>query len=818
MDELELESNYIPHLRDQFSNGSAILFLGAGFSLAAKTTAGKRVPAAASLTKQLWDLCFPSEPFDSTTQLQDIFETAQNQKPKDLAHLLRAAFTVNPDSCPDWYLRLLTMPWLRIYTLNIDDLVSKILATAPSSRQFRSISAITERNAIFDDSRLSIIHLNGTLDDIPNNVTFSRSQYAQRAGLDPAYAQLKNDLLFRSIVFVGASMEEGPMWQHLELRGAAAARGQRELRPRSYLVVPTLNRSKESLLSRYNIAWLPMAAGDFENSILNRMDEERLAGHKFLRQLGDPTSGQRDHFDRVADLAADGGSASEEYLLGAEPIWDDVTSNRIANRACFDELWEKIGDLRASPTPSRFIVVTGTAGTGKSSALMTTAMRLEADGMAAAWLDANTYYSRFGFRKALTNGPKFGALFINDSDIYDARLSSLVRDALEHDPRLLVVCEARSGKVDRIVNQHELSEIQSIEYTIPSLVDDDIDAILDVLDREQRLGKLKGMSRDERRHVFQRLAGRQLLVAMHIATHGSDFEDRAIDELNEMLPEQQFMYGLICVTSAHRYTLRQEDIGIACSHGGTEWLQTLDALTRRKLILPHKGNSFRARHRMIAQFVYDSLVQAGKLHGVVRAIIQLAATKTTQYSSKVSVYSRMLRTFMNHNLMKRAVGLEQAREIYGDFQDALDWNYHFWLHRGALELETDNLDRAENFLNQAKSINDNDVFIDNELAYLAFKKAISHPTHEQSPDLIEEAISTLNDVVNRRPDQMALAYHIMGQQGLMWSRVGVGDREKKRELLEYLQKKVGRATDREPTDIMRQLASDIQRELLSLAV
>ena len=818
MDHLALESNYIPHLRDQFANGSVVLFLGAGFSLEAKTMSGNDLPSARVLTEQLWNLCFPSETFDSTTQLQDIFETARNQNPKELTHLLRDSFTVDPDSCPEWYLRFLSMPWLRIYTLNVDDLVMKLLTTAPSSRRVRAVSATTERNVLFDDSHLSTIHLNGTLEDIPYEVTFSRSQYAQRSGLDPAYAQLKNDLLFRPVVFVGASMDEGPMWQHLELRGPAGSRGERELRPRSYLVVPSLNRSKESLLARYNIAWLPMSAEEFEGSILSRMDEERATGHRLLRQISDPTSSQRERFERVADLAAARNSAAEEYLLGAEPVWDDVTANRIANRTCFDELWDQLKKLSASGTTGRFFVITGTAGTGKSSALMSLAMRLEADGTPVAWLDASSYFSRFEFQKALANGPKFGALFVNDSDIYDARLSSMVRDALEHNPRLLFVCEARSGKVDRIVNKQELNEIESIEYTIPSLVDDDIDAILDVLDRERRLGQLKGMTRDERRVVFQRLAGRQLLVAMHIATHGKDFEDRAVDELKDMVPEQMFMYGLICVASAHRFTLRQEDVGIACSQGGTEWLQSLDALSRRKLILPHKHNSYRARHRVIAQFVYDYLVQAGKLHGVVGAIIQLSATKTTQYSQNTSQYARMLRTFLNHNLMKRAVGLVQAREIYSDFQDALDWNYHFWLHRGALELETDNLDRAENFLNQAKSINDHDVFIDNELAYLAFKKAIAQPTSEKSADLVEEAISTLNDVVNRRPDQMAHAYHIMGHQGLAWARVGVSDLEKKKELLEYLKRKVDRATTREPTEIMRNLANDIQRELLTMAV
>lgn len=815
MDSLALETQYVPHLRGQFANGSAVLFLGAGFSLEAKTIAGTDILSAEQLTKELWSLCFPSDPFDNTTQLQDIFEIAQTLKPKELTYFLRKSFTVDPDSCPSWYESLLSMPWLRIYTLNIDDLVSKVLSTTTGSRRVRTVSATTEPNPIFDDSQLSVVHLNGTLEDIPNNVTFARSQYAQRLTTDTAYAQLKNDLLFRSVIFVGTSMEEGPFWQHLELRGQRAPRGQRELRPRSYLVVPALNRSKEALLTRYNIVWLPMSGESLYNDVLARMSEERALGHEALRRISVTDSTNR--FSRVSDLAATSKAGGEEYLLGAEPTWADARGNRVAHRACFDDFWEHLQEIRSSPAPARFIVLTGTAGTGKSSALMATALRCEADGVSVAWLDSDQYFSRRNFRQALSSGSNIGAIFINDADIYDIRLSSMVRDALEYNPQMLVVSEVRSSKVDRVINKHELGDIQPIEYTVPPLADNDIEGILDVLDREHRLGRLKGMDREERRHVFQSLAGRQLLVAMHIATHGKDFEERARDELRDLQDFSRFMYGIICVASAHRFSLRQEDIGIACSDDGTEWLQTLDALIRRKLILPHKNNSFRARHRVVAQLVYDLLVEEGRLHGVARALLRVAASRTTPLSSRTSLHARMLRTFLNHNHMKRFVGLEQGREIYSEFEDALSWDYHFWLHRGALELETDNLDRAENFLAQAKAIEENDVFIDNELAYLSFKKAIAHPEHVESRELIDEAIATLNDIADRRTDQLPHAFHIMGQQGLSWSRIGIQSAEEKSDFLKYLQKKVARGLQQEPSEIMRNLADDLKRELLMIA-
>jgi hypothetical protein len=130
----------------------------------------------------------------------------------------------------------------------------------------------------------------------------------------------------------------------------------------------------------------------------------------------------------------------------------------------------------------------------------------------------------------------------------------------------------------------------------------------------------------------------------------------------------------------------------------------------------------------------------------------------------------MLTTFVSHTLLKRAVGAAVGRKIYSEFEQLLSWDYHYWLHRGALELEVGNLGIAENFLLQSKSIEPNDIFIDNELAYLNLRKANESPLSTTSEDLVRDAIRTLTDVAARRPDQRVRVFHIMGSQGLIWSR------------------------------------------------
>ena len=179
-----IDNFYLQHIRTQMANGSLVLFTGAGFSLEAVNMKGNLLPSAKDLTAALWSMCYPNDEFELDTQLQDIYETAQNQHQKQLRSLLEEKFSVDAERSPDWYKELLSMPWLRCYTLNIDDLIEKVCSKIDLPRKARELSAKKDLVSKLSDNFLDIIHLNGSLADIPSNVTFSRTHYAERIGLD----------------------------------------------------------------------------------------------------------------------------------------------------------------------------------------------------------------------------------------------------------------------------------------------------------------------------------------------------------------------------------------------------------------------------------------------------------------------------------------------------------------------------------------------------------------------------------------------------------------------------------------------------------
>ena len=815
--ELQIAATFIPHLRSQFSRGAAVLFTGAGFSFDAISVSGEKLPCAAALSRALWEIRYPGIEFEPSTQLQDIYEAAVQTSREETKGLLNRLFTVEPRRCPPFYIEILSMPWTRIYTLNIDDLAEKVLDASPPQRPVVSISATTGNICELAARNLNIIHLNGSMQDIPQDVTFSRSQYARRPSIDAFYTQLRHDLVSRSVVFVGSSLEEGPLWQHLEMRGPLPRRDEREMRPRSYLVTPTLNRSKEALLSRFNIVWLQKTAQQFAVEILAQMEEEKRVGTLLLWRSRDADDGSTPQLLRLESLLPPATEATE-YLLGAEPVWSDVQRRRIAHRDCYDELHDQVVAILAKPTVKQFLIVTGTAGTGKTSAMMTTALRLQATGVATAWVDAADRFDVRELRRILQDDASPDAIFIGNADLLERRLSRLVRDVLESRPSMLIVCECRSTKIDRMISREELDGIHPTEYTIPYLGDSDIDAILDVLDRENRLGALRGQSRERRRSIFRAEAGRQMLVAMYKATHGREFKEKVIEELGELEPPQRFLYGLVCVAHAHRFHLGRDELAIAFGDDIEQWPRALDYLTRRKLLLGGTEGGYSGRHREISQFVYSELTRLGSIADVIRGLVKIGGTKATVGTSRTSRGGKMLGTFINHALMKRTVGPTVGRQIYGEFEELLAWDYHYWLHRGALELESDNLGLAENFLHQAKGIEPNDVFVDNELAYLALRRAVNEPYSVESEQLVRDAIAGFDAIAERRPDQRARIYHVMGTQGLEWSkraRMSVAERAA---FLGRLHRNVQSVLDDDTDGMLARLDVDLRREILGLAV
>src|SRR5207244_2997664 len=141
-----------------------------------------------------------------------------------------------------------------------------------------------------------------------------------------------------------------------------------ELRPGSYLVTPTLGPARRVLLGELNIDWLPMTAEQFANEVLANLSAEADDGQELLRARFSAESRRR-HPNLVGELAAASPPPSPDYLLGREPTWSDVSEGIAVVRESDEEIYKVASSVLKAEEVSPPLVVAGTAGSGKSTAL-----------------------------------------------------------------------------------------------------------------------------------------------------------------------------------------------------------------------------------------------------------------------------------------------------------------------------------------------------------------------------------------------------------------------------------------------------------------
>src|SRR5437773_3225110 len=201
-------------------------------------------------------------------------------------------------------------------------------------------------------------------------MTFSALDYGGRlAAPDPSYIACVTDIVSRPVLVVGTELDESPLWQYLESR-RSRARGVRELRPGSYLVTPGLNPARAIVLRELNVDFVRETADGFGLQVLNQLGAAVEAGHSALRAAYQ--ADRRRSLPRlVSDLAIDAAAAvGSEYLSGNEPTWGDISRGLAVVRDYDAEIYDRAAAILRSSLTGSPVVLTGTAGSGKSTSLM----------------------------------------------------------------------------------------------------------------------------------------------------------------------------------------------------------------------------------------------------------------------------------------------------------------------------------------------------------------------------------------------------------------------------------------------------------------
>jgi hypothetical protein len=806
-----MEPQLRQRLANQIASGELILFTGAGFSLSANNHLGSGIPSVRRLSEALWPIAFPGTSYEESSTLGDIYEVAVSRAGNKVRDTLKDLLTVDSSSIPDCYRKWFEMPWARIYTLNVDDLDEAVHRTFEIHRRIQSINALKDSYPSETGDLLSV-HLNGRVADYPD-MTFSPRQYGERtARHEPWYYHLVSDLVSHPILYVGTVLDEPLLWQHIELRRSRNPQ-QRELRPGSYLVTPLISAARRAMLDGFNIKLVEMKQEEFVANVLDTMEVEKQKGLAVIASRRAASAGGK-FLHSVADLRTQKDDGSSDYLLGREPFWSDITAGRAVKRAFETELKETI-----EKSGENVVVLTGTAGAGKSTTLMRLALEYHAEGKEVGWLDSEVDLPLWRIREAVRNS-KFNVLAIDDADNFGHSIGSLLADFTSDNPDMLILAGMRSTKFDRLQVEDYLRGHSHLLYAIPHLENTDIESLLDALERANRLGYLRGLSHQQRIDAFQQNAGRQLLVAMIQATSNERFEEKIDSECRDLPRELGLIYCIGAIATSLRGSLTKDEFLLASGDSSNEQLNRVQRLLDQRLFIAPDNKHIRVRHRVVADRAVDYYRREGLTREPIIGLLFAVATKAHAEQHRKSREQKLLLQLMNHRvLLNLTSDQETPRLAYAEVENILGWNYHFYLQRGSFEVEAGDLDLAKNFLDQARSMAADDYMVETEWAYMTLKRAAMNAAASWAQDAANEAFTELEDAIERRGKNDYYPYHVLGSQGLSWARRAVMSTDEKIRLLQRIFNIVQEGVKYHPKQReLDQLAKDIDKQRLMMVV
>ena len=814
-----IDEHTLARLRSQISRAEIVLFTGAGFSLSAKNRDGQPLPSGGELKQALWQICFPNEPFDNIATLGDLYGVALQHHSSALRQLLEVRLRVDQDSLPTFYQLYVELPWFRWYTLNVDDLAEVLSRKFEPTRPLVTVSATSvdsnRRNIPTSLPPLEVVHLNGIVPGPPESLTFSETQYAARiANQEPWYSRCVADITCRPTIFIGTTLNESLLWQHMELRRRRDMGG-RDPRPTSILVSPPLNSARKQILQDYRINYVEGTAESFARDVLGLL---KIEGNRGFTYLGEIKASQGSAtVPLVSELAAERPNLQTEYLLGEEPKWSDILSNRAIERSHDTDLLKTAEDILAGRNSNTAVFLTGTAGSGKSTALMSLSLSVSGKGIPVYWLDKDSQATVAKIISTVLRSESPVMLAIDDADIFGRQLIGLVQDLSLNKDKFLGVFAMRSHRVDDFAEPiRAAGKVRIKEHVVPHLTDDDIDKLIVVLDEHNRLGKLKGASTQDRIQAFADQAGRQLLVAMIQATSGEDHERRAHDELTGLSGIHRYVYSLACVATATRHFLTKDEILLASGDQDGDALLAMQRLVARHLLVaPPPTYRVRARHRVIADLVVNKLRDDGELTDILLGLTWAVSSKVGPDVPRSNRLWRLVSRLISHDFLFNMVGVPGARHIYTQLEKLLAFDYHYLLQRGSLEVERGDIRLADQFLSQAYSLRPNDYRVETAHSYMLMRKAWENPNSVGASDLLAEGMANLKEVIQLWGNETHYPFHVLGSQSLNWAREANLAPEEKRTFLDEILPIVGDGMNRHRRrSELEGLAKRIQREIL----
>jgi len=769
--------NDIPKaLVDSIRNKNVILFLGSGFAYNSSHPDGKQAPLGPALgtliAKKFLGDEYVGQPL---TYISDLAISATN-----LFEVQRFIYDTFEPFSPNESQKLFSeFGWKAIFTTNYDLIIEKSYSNNPkAAQQLSPVFRNTREQDIYKTlNTVPYFKLHGCISYINDDalpLILSSEQYIShlnnRERLFSKFRELGKDYTF---LFIGYSNQDWNIRSILkELESL------KDGRPRSYMVSPTFTDVEENYWNERKITPLKMGYEDFILNLSLGISEvqRKLSSvvelhskpiyQKFAIDVRENSPSESllkflEHeveFIHTSIPSTD--STPQAFYKGYFENWDPIIKNLDVNRYLKDRILEDIifQDSFQDKNKSFFFCIKGYAGSGKSVLLR----RL-------AWESAATFDKFSIFLKA--NVPLRTEPMLELANYVKERIYLFIDDSINNEPGIIhllnkldkegiPVTIISTGSTNLLNEAETLRTYIDEDYELSYLSEREIEELIGKLTLHKSLGYLANKSLIDQKEALSEQSGRVLLVALHEATGGKNFEEIILNEYNSINDETaKSLYLTVAILhrlgSYARAGLISRVHDISFNEFKRKFFKPLEYIVFDEKNYTIGDYIYKTRHPIIAQMIFNTvLVNPQSRYD---EYIRIFNFLDIDYNSDRAAFLAMTKAKQLIQLFSDPIKL---RNLYNAAEQCSPEDPRLLQQRAIMEMTIPGGDanKADEYLKRALVLLPKDPLISHSLAENALKKAERAVTTLERNVYIEMAQNLSKEIIKKHPNQ-AYSYH-----------------------------------------------------------
>lgn len=683
------------YIKKAIEDGRVAILFGAGSSASSKDQWGKNIIAGHGLAELLAN---EAEMEYSGEELPIVYGAVKKKLGERLFSILENKFKHCQPS--EEYLNISKFPWARIYTLNIDDALDRALST--NSPQKVNIRNRTDK--VFDQDKLfhqlDYIKLNGSVDRIDKGLIFSVKDYGKTSAKTPLwYKELAEDYFKFVFLFIGTKLKESVFYHQVERYKIDSE----SIEQRSYLLTPNATQiEKNNLLLDHNIEHISCTLEDFSVWLTQTFPTQPTPNELAIKanpalgvMLGLESSGDKEEyikiFEHVINISRSSLSSSLEqshpkgkirpFYKGFKPTWYDILEDVPAELKATREVFEVA--LNALRGESKLVVVSGPAGSGKTTLIKQVALKIsDSEDIPVYYIDQPVdILEKIVIELEGINKSRY-LLVCDRLDVLSNDVEKIIDDSIIN-KGVILSCE--SQKVWESRTKYKLGSFCKEAYSLTLIDESDAKGILKKIEKFGPWTRLGQLTERQRIKELLEKAKRQLLIGLFEATSGMGFEKIIENEYSSIKNEEERSFLiLVGFATMHKVYISDSFIKRALTDMGIDLSVTTLASKMSGIISYDNGKLF-ARHPVYIRHLFDQLINCQNLHKCLYSLL----TAYTVYGAPIIRFVNknegiLFKSIINHNFLKDILRGDRSQilNIYESFEKYFENDGLFWLQYG----------------------------------------------------------------------------------------------------------------------------------------